>query len=67
MPECKVPNRRHPEGAARITLSAALDAAGPSWANLADAVENGTNFDNDTIHVSIALKALATAFAQDGQ
>ena len=58
----KVPNPRHPEGAARITLSAALDAAGPSWAGLADAVENGTNYENDTITVSIALRALRTAF-----
>jgi len=59
----KVPNVNHPEGAARVTLSAALDAAGPSWADLAAAIEDATNYENDTITVSIALKAIMTAFA----
>lgn len=61
----KVPNIRSLEGAARVTLSAALDAAGPSWADLADAIENGTNYENDEIHVSIALRAIMTALSED--
>lgn len=61
----KVPNPHNLEGAARITLSAALDTAGPSWADLADAIENGTNYENDAINVSIALKAVMTALESD--
>jgi hypothetical protein len=57
----KVPNPQHPETAARATLAAELDAAGPSWADLADAIESGTNYENDTIHVGIALRAIMTA------
>lgn len=57
----KVPNPRHPEYAARTTLAAALDAAGPAWADLADAIQNFENFENDTVHVGIALRAIQTA------
>jgi hypothetical protein len=57
----KVPNPRHPETLARWALSAALDAAGPSWADLADSVEGGTNYENDTVSVRIALQAIRLA------
>lgn len=57
----KVPNPRHPETAARATLAAELEAAGPSWTELADAIVDGTNYENDMVPVSVALAAILTA------
>lgn len=46
---------------ARTILATELRAAGPSWVDLASAIEGGTNFENDTLNVNAALRAVTIA------